>query len=424
MAQADNKLVVTSNDDDFPITLTARSQGFKRTFENSAAVRDFLLEERQWWTNLQKAASQSGAWRDVAAHAFPHAGLNTATKALERFGNATNASAGDTKSILGDFANGGPVLRDGKQGKVLQELADNVPGAMPILALAEAVRMKPSILQQVPNYQVNTFDLISTLAGLSYERRAPLSGERAKLDGLLSESDGLQSTLTARIADFSAWDEIQRADWAAERAAFNESFKEALTQGNEQLKLHLAQADARLDAYIAESAEETDRFKKRVREDVVLEVPTTFWDRKANGHLYAAIGSGIAFALVAGGGVWLLAAHGVNLISSAFHTIGGLPSDSALLALVPLAFITIPALAFAWVLRHISRVLVQNLSLGADARLRATITSTFKALASDRDMSDAELAIALQALFRPIESKDHAEIAPPNLAELLKLNDK
>jgi hypothetical protein len=110
----------------------------------------------------------------------------------------------------------------------------------------------------------------------------------------------------------------------------------------------------------------------------------------------------------------------VELVADAVDRIVG-DRDAAALTLVPIAFITIPALAFAWVLRHLSRIIIQNLSLEADARLRGTITMTFKALAADRTMNDAELAIALQALFRPIDGKDHSEIAPPSLGDILKL---
>jgi len=420
LTETDNQLHVAASGNDFPITLTARSQGFKTTFSNSSEVREFLLSEQQWWNELQRTASVSSTWRDALAQAGQHA----VAHALKRFGPVTDASAGDTLSVLSPYAASGPLLRGGRQGKRLQALAENVPGAVPILALAEAVRMQPALAKRVPNVQLTTVDLVNALAGMSHDIRSPVVGERSKLESLLSEADGLESRLAALHADFSAWDEKQRALWDTERASFVQESKDTLKQGTERLELHLAQTDARLDSYFAESIEQTESFKKRVREDVVLAVPTAFWDKKASGHLRAAVGSGAAFALVAGAGVWLLAAHGISLVSSAFHTVGTLPSDSALLALVPLAFITIPALAFAWVLRHISRVLIQNLSLGADARLRATITSTFKVLASDRDMSEAELAIALQALFRPIEVKDHAEIAPPSLAELLKINDK
>ena len=109
-------------------------------------------------------------------------------------------------------------------------------------------------------------------------------------------------------------------------------------------------------------------------------------------------------------------------MADAHRQIVGDRQDIGLLALVPLAFVTMPSLALAWLLRHVSRVIVQNIALAADASLRGTIATTYSALTIDRETSQAELAIALQALFRPVDGSDHAEISPPNLQEIIELS--
>ncbi len=63
----------------------------------------------------------------------------------------------------------------------------------------------------------------------------------------------------------------------------------------------------------------------------------------------------------------------------------------------------------------------QNLSLQADARLRGATARTYLALTAKERPSEAQLAIALQALSRPLDGSEHAEVAPPNLAEIFKL---
>ncbi len=96
-------------------------------------------------------------------------------------------------------------------------------------------------------------------------------------------------------------------------------------------------------------------------------------------------------------------------------------ANPGLLALVPLAFITLPTLAFAWLLRHVSRIIVQNLSLQADAQLRGTIATTYSALVHEQRGTTPELAIALNALFRPVDGSGHAEIAPPNVKDIIEM---
>ncbi|OEO29520.1 hypothetical protein VW23_025255 [Devosia insulae DS-56] len=414
--------------DQFPVTLSAPAQGFRRSFKNAQEVHNFLSEEVRFWSDLASRAD-GVAFQSAGKPLLNVSGQQAAHRAFD----STNQqpSAANAAAALRELLDSGSILSAGKQGKLLAKLSEDVPPSTPYVAVGLAAELQPAIVQGIGQARIYTTDFAAAMAGLSAAKGS--GAERHQLDSLLAEVSGLKSELEHAKLDFNEWRSSEEARWSnavAEFAASHAKTTETTSDGigaflhkaAEKVDAAVRTSEQRVSEFLRTSTEETEKFKKQVRQNVVNEVPTTFWNAKAEGHRNVAAGAALAFLLVAGIGVYILSTQGVPLVASAFHTIGGDQSESALLALVPLAFITIPALAFAWVLRHISRVLVQNLSLGADARLRGTITSTFRALAADRPMSEAELAIALQALFRPLEAKDHAEISPPNLADLLKLD--
>lgn len=80
------------------------------------------------------------------------------------------------------------------------------------------------------------------------------------------------------------------------------------------------------------------------------------------------------------------------------------------LSLTPLIAITVPVLAYGWILRHISRLFIQSFTQADDARYRNVMTMTFLGLTKDptSGVTDLERGIILNALFRP---------APPNTSE-------
>lgn len=420
---------VEAKGDQFPVTLSAPAQGFRRTFRNAQEVHEYLSSEVAFWGELQSKAD-GPAYQSGGQHLLAPSGQQAAGTGLGA--SRANSNAPGAVAALRPLLDGGAILSGGKQGKLLARLADEAPASVPYIAAGLATELRPEVLHRITAQRINLVDLSATLAG-QFAAKGPTAAERAQLDSLLSDVAGLKSELENARRDFADWRESQAEQWEKAITEYSVANQQATEGASAGLKEFLQKAAGMVDTvvqkseqsiteFINDSTEKTEKFKKQVRQDVVNEVPTTFWNAKAEGHRNVAAGAALAFVVVAGAGVAILSTQGVPLVAAAFHTIGGGQSESALLALVPLAFITIPALAFAWVLRHISRVLVQNLSLGADARLRGTITSTFRALAADRPMNEAELAIALQALFRPMEAKDHAEISPPNLADLLKLD--
>ena len=87
-----------------------------------------------------------------------------------------------------------------------------------------------------------------------------------------------------------------------------------------------------------------------------------------------------------------------------------------------LAVITVPALFYAWLLKNISRVFIQNLNLADDADHRRSLALTYMGLLQDekRPTTDQDRAIVLNALFRPIPPHTGDEGPPAGLIELIK----
>jgi hypothetical protein len=87
-----------------------------------------------------------------------------------------------------------------------------------------------------------------------------------------------------------------------------------------------------------------------------------------------------------------------------------------------LAVISIPALFYAWFLKNVSRLFIQNLTLADDADHRRSLALTYMGLLQDdkHPPSDQDRAIILNALFRPIATQTGDEGPPAGLIELIK----
>jgi len=87
-----------------------------------------------------------------------------------------------------------------------------------------------------------------------------------------------------------------------------------------------------------------------------------------------------------------------------------------------LATITVPALFYAWLLKNVSRVFIQNLNLADDAAHRRSLALTYMGLLQDEKhpASDQDRAIILNALFRPIPPQTADEGPPAGLVDLIR----
>ncbi|QIG92275.1 DUF6161 domain-containing protein [Bradyrhizobium sp. 6(2017)] len=87
-----------------------------------------------------------------------------------------------------------------------------------------------------------------------------------------------------------------------------------------------------------------------------------------------------------------------------------------------LAAISVPALLYAWLLKNISRVFIQNLNLADDADHRRSLALTYMGLLQNEKQpaTDQDRAIILNALFRPIPPQTGDEGPPAGLLDLIQ----
>jgi Family of unknown function (DUF6161) len=92
------------------------------------------------------------------------------------------------------------------------------------------------------------------------------------------------------------------------------------------------------------------------------------------------------------------------------------------ISLSGLAAVTVPALYYAWLLKSISRIVIQNLNFADDAAHRRALAITYLALAENPKLSVSEQdrALILNALFRPTPSQSLDEGPPSGLIDLIK----
>ena len=419
---------ISNKDEGFPIVLAMPTQGVKETFRDGANVVQFFQEEARLWREIGKPGSPHPL---VGTHVANIAGQQAATDALSKLGAAVDAAT--CYRAVARYEGERPVIMQGTIGKLALDREGETPAQTSGFLWAAAAMLGSTRLLQLSNHAVPLQDLAAIMFGQAKLTNGlqKARSERANLQRLtqtFGDEIGRAKVNNDSIAAHLAKSTIELdgviARSTEDTAKLLEETGLSLTSFSHKIRKQASvdtqEFNKTLSEAVRTSTEEIEAFKRKVRIDVGLEEPTNFWTEKADGHrLTAAIFGALFLSAVVGMVLWI-DGYAIDLVAEAVDRIVG-NRESAALSLVPVAFITVPALAFAWVLRHLSRIIIQNLSLEADARLRGTITRTFKALAADRAMNDAELAIALQALFRPIDGKDHSEIAPPSLGDILKL---
>lgn len=159
--------------------------------------------------------------------------------------------------------------------------------------------------------------------------------------------------------------------------------------------------------------------ERRYREQIALKEPANYWRRKAARHQWAAVTSFLSFvAILACGlllGWWFI--DDVERFLTATSTTEGTGG-----VVRGLAVVTVPTLAIAWLLRHISRIFVQNFTQRHDALNREMLAYTYLSLAENKDMEigENERALILNALFRPAAPNAGDEGPPMGLIDFIK----
>ncbi len=174
-----------------------------------------------------------------------------------------------------------------------------------------------------------------------------------------------------------------------------------------------------LDTFVESRRAEIDDLANLYRTKLLLEGPAEHWASVAKSSMRT---------------VWItLTVFSVMLAIPACVVWENWPTISAYLdktieaskggfSLASIVVFTIPILAYGWLLKHISRIFAQALSISADASHRKVMAVTFLGLAQNKSLSISEQdrALILNALFRPIATASQDEGPPTGLLDLIK----
>lgn len=170
-----------------------------------------------------------------------------------------------------------------------------------------------------------------------------------------------------------------------------------------------------MDTTFAQSSTDLQDLRARYEAHISLKAPATYWDRRRRSARNIAIAAAAAFLLVLGGLgflAWLFAGDALSFLEA--HS-PGLTIVNGLLVVV------VPILAAAWILRHISRVLVQNINNANDAAFRKALVETFLSIAQElkQGLAEQDRALIFNALFRPGPGEPQDEGPPAGVIDLL-----
>jgi hypothetical protein len=159
----------------------------------------------------------------------------------------------------------------------------------------------------------------------------------------------------------------------------------------------------------------SDRFKK----ELPFEKPAAHW-RQAAVQNYIRVGFFLAcFAAFTIVPAWILIRNWTTVFPAVERLFA---QNGGTFSLGPVVLLIIPAAAYGWFLKHISRLFIQSYALAIDADHRRSLAITYLGLMDYErtQITDAERAIILNALFRPPPPYSADDGPPMGLLDLIR----
>jgi hypothetical protein len=171
--------------------------------------------------------------------------------------------------------------------------------------------------------------------------------------------------------------------------------------------------------WLHEKEEEIDRVANRYMKGLPIEKPAVHWRRAARRNYRLMYGFLILFAISVFGPAAIVWAYWPIIqpnIENLFARSTGIVPFGALTVLL------VPAIAYGWLLKHISRLFIQSYALAVDAEHRGSLAVTYLGLVDyeKANLAEAERAIILNALFRPPPPYSGDEGPPAGLLDLIR----
>lgn len=339
----------------------SEKQGFSRTFHSRDEVLTFLKQTSDDWTDLKEIALKSELWIvycDRLRDLFNDARLDLLDdkyEALNRIGHLIE------RNLI--------LLKDGALGSYIFD-RNNAP---------EKRYYAMCFLTEMP-----IFDIIS-----------------ADTDYGLSPDGALTKDFVRQYPDFSPEIGGNRVVMDLAMSAIRQA-NSLRVQANEisQLKDNLVQT--------LQEAETT----------LALRPAAQKWRNSARWSALLAFIGLLPFLMIIGGAFWYatdIKDFFVYLVTAPEGKSAPLANYAAMLEKAPwstVIFISLPAILLAWVLKHFSRMFVQNFNLANDARTRSALAQVYTDLSSPGTLSEKQKEMIFEAMFKPREVSHNDEGIP------------
>jgi len=266
------------------------------------------------------------------------------------------------------------------------------------------------------------------------ESQATIDRARIEIDKMLEaagvslkamQADSLEKTSRLQVEQGRILEQIE-----PKIAELNKSLTE-FTRGLDEKSKEIPKIEGEIAGLTAQVAEKIKNATAAIaaheeahRQQLVLRAPIVYWMEKQNAHKKV-YWSALAIFIVINASA--LGFFGVHFESIWQHLKEVQGQNAGVLNVTGLVAFTLPSVAYFWILKHISRIFVDNMSNANDAGQRSVMLQTYLALVAEpaSKVSEQERLLALNALFRPSATAGSDDAPPSNLLEILtKAGDK
>lgn len=252
------------------------------------------------------------------------------------------------------------------------------------------------------------------------------------MQDILSQQDGILDT-TLLIVLYSRGAEFPKINGLHNRlsqlrsilfhAPFGKTVKNAISAESivESASSRLAESREFLsetEVFYKEKKIELEELTAAYKEKIALDAPASYWEtieRNAKRSKWTLLGvfvSAITLPFV------MVLCNWQSVIS--FWS-GLFSANAGNVVLSNIVFVSVPILAYGWILKHVSRLLLKAIEVETDASFRVMYAKTYLSLMKHSgELDEHDRAIVLNALFRPLTSGGSDDGPPIGVVDLLK----
>ncbi|MCF1744184.1 DUF6161 domain-containing protein [Paradevosia shaoguanensis] len=411
--------MVLSADVEYPITLNAPQQGVSVTFQDKEQLLGFVDEEIRFWSrslaSLQSHTSNQPVLSSINAL------VGNLHNYLSRLRDSPTAKG--VEEILREMSSVA-IFSTGFLGELFAEVLEKLPAAGPgafVAALGMSTQ-SPQAFVGLTGARVNNLDL----AGAAYvsaklsEISAGPKAKRKELTSLLTTARRQVTRIENQHQQLVDWFEKTSIALEEKGRIASQTYLEKIEKVDEQIDQYRQETSERIEEEIKAVTDRMKRMEGIYNSKKVLEGPSALWkdvETRANLSIGFSLGAFILLTALPLGLIWLNAS---SIHSFLLETLTSAQPGTSLTAI---AVVTAPAFLYGWILRHLSRIFIHNMSLQSDAQYRAVLATTFIGLAEQKSaaVTDAERALVLNALFRPSPPNSSNDDGPPSgILEIIK----